>query len=94
MNSIKIVDDNALMVQLTVSQIKGIVKDVLQEVLLSQKNETETLTVEEVSELTGYKKSTLYRLTHERKIPFHKPAHGGRRIVLFFIVLILRQLKR
>ncbi len=80
MNSIKIVDDNALMVQLTVSQIKGIVKDVLQEVLLSQKNETETLTVEEVSELTGYKKSTLYRLTHERKIPFHKPAHGGRRI--------------
>lgn len=37
MNSIKIVDDNALMVQLTVSQIKGIVKDVLQEVLLSQK---------------------------------------------------------
>ena len=68
MNNIKIVDDNALMVQLTVSQIKGIVKDVLQEVLLSQKNETGTLTVEEVSELTGYKKSTLYRLTHERKI--------------------------
>ena len=80
MNNIKIDDDNALMVQLTVSQIKGIVKDVLQEVLLSQKNETGTLTVEEVSELTGYKKSTLYRLTHERKIPFHKPAHGGRRI--------------
>lgn len=37
-------------------------------------------TIEEVAELTGYKKTTIYKLTHERKIPFHKPAHGGRRI--------------
>lgn len=76
-----ILHDDALVVQLTVSQIKAIIRDVLQEspsYLMSEKSET--LTIEEVSELTGYKKATLYKLTHERKIPFHKPAHGGRRI--------------
>lgn len=76
-----ILHDDALVVQLTVSQIKAIIRDVLQEspsYLTSEKSET--LTIEEVSKLTGYKKATLYKLTHERKIPFHKPAHGGRRI--------------
>ena len=76
-----ILHDDALVVQLTVSQIKAIIRDVLQEspsYLMSEKSET--LTIEEVSVLTGYKKATLYKITHERKIPFHKPAHGGRRI--------------
>ena len=76
-----ILHDDALVVQLTVSQIKAIIRDVLQEspsYLTSEKSET--LTIEEVSVLTGYKKATLYKLPHERKIPFHKPAHGGRRI--------------
>lgn len=35
------------------------------------------LNTEECAELTGLKKSTLYRLTHERKIPFFKP-NGNR----------------
>jgi excisionase family DNA binding protein len=30
--------------------------------------------------MTGYKKATIYKLIYERKIPFHKPAHGGRRV--------------
>lgn len=78
-----ILHDDALVVQLTVSQIKAIIRDVLQESPLYLTSEkSETLTIEEVSELTGYKKATLYKLTHERKIPFHKPAHGGRRIFL------------
>ena len=76
-----ILHDDALVVQLTVSQIKAIIRDVLQESPLYLTSEkSETLTIEEVSELTRYKKATLYKLTHERKIPFHKPAHGGRRI--------------
>lgn len=76
-----ILHDDALVVQLTVSQIKAIIRDVLQESLSYLTSEkSETLTIEEVSELTGYKKATLYKLAHERKIPFHKPAHGGRRI--------------
>ena len=73
--------DDALVVQLTVGQIKAIIEDVLQKSSLYLKDEqSEILSIEEVSELTGYKKATLYKLTHERKIPFHKPAHGGRRI--------------
>ena len=76
-----ILHDDAMVVQLTVSQIKAIIRDVLQESPLYLTSEkSETLTIEEDSELTGYKKATLYKLTHERKIPFHKPAHGGRRI--------------
>lgn len=73
--------DDALVVQLTVGQIKAIIEDVLQKSSLYLKDEqSEILSIEEVSELTGYKKATLYKLTHERKIPFHKPAHGGQRI--------------
>lgn len=76
-----ILHDDAMVVQLTVGQIKAIIEDVLQKSSLYLKGEqSEILTIEEVSELTGYKKATLYKLTHERKIPFHKPAHGGRRI--------------
>ena len=69
-----------LMVQLTVEEMKTIVKEVLLDVMLSSTEKSGVLTIEEVAELTGYKKSTLYKLTHERKIPFHKPAPGGRRI--------------
>lgn len=84
MNDEKILHDDALVVQLTVGQIKAIIVDVLQEASLISKSEpTEILNIEEVSDLTGYKKATIYKLTHERKIPFHKPAHGGRRV--FFI---------
>lgn len=31
------------------------------------------LTLKEVSELTGLSKSTLYKITHQNKIPFYKP---------------------
>ncbi|MFR3329536.1 MAG: helix-turn-helix transcriptional regulator [Odoribacter splanchnicus] len=77
----KICSDD-LVVQLTIGQMRILIRDALQESSFLSKNEqkSEILTVEEVSELTGYKKATIYKLTHERKIPFHKPAHGGRRI--------------
>ena len=39
---------------------------------LSQK---ELLTIEEASDFLGFKKSYLYRLTSERKLPFYKPGH-------------------
>ena len=74
--------NDMLVVHLTVSQIKAIIESALKEAALSlSKNvQTEMLTIKEVSELTGYKRATIYKLTCERKIPFHKPAHGGRRI--------------
>lgn len=77
----KICSDD-LVVQLTIGQMKILIRDVLQEssFLSKKEQQSEILTIEEVSGLTGYKKATIYKLTHERKIPFHKPAHGGRRI--------------
>lgn len=77
----KICSDD-LVVQLTIGQMKILIREVLQESSFLSKKEpqSEILTIEEVSKLTDYKKSTIYKLTHERKIPFHKPAHGGRRI--------------
>lgn len=74
--------NDALVMHLTVGQMKAIVESILKDAsLLFTKNvQTEILTIEEVSELTGYKRATIYKLTCERKIPFHKPAHGGRKI--------------
>ena len=39
---------------------------------LSQK---ELMTIEEAAAFLGFKKSYLYRLTSERKLPFYKPGH-------------------
>jgi len=73
--------DDVPLIQLTVGQMKNIIESVFQGMLsLKEDSKSHVLTIEEVSELTGYKKATIYKLTHERKIPFHKPAHGGRRI--------------
>ncbi|EEW2237415.1 DNA-binding protein [Escherichia coli] len=43
-------------------------------------SEKEFLTVEECAELIGAKKSYIYRLTHEKRLPYHKP--GGNRILI------------
>ena len=40
----------------------------------------ELLTIEECSQLSGLKKSYLYRLTHQRQIPHCKP--GGNRVFI------------
>lgn len=81
MKDSRILHDDVLVVHLTVSQIRAIIEDVFQDMSSFLRNDSsEVLNIEEVSELSGYKKATIYKLTHERKIPFHKPAHGGRRI--------------
>lgn len=36
--------------------------------------------VKAVARLTGYSEATIYKYTSERKIPFHKPEHGGRKL--------------
>lgn len=38
------------------------------------------LTVSDVARLTGYSIATIYKFTSERKIPFYKPEHGGRKL--------------
>ena len=81
MNDNHVIHNEALVIHLTVGQIKTIIESVIQEAsLLSRNVQSEILSIEEVSEITGYKKATIYKLIHERKIPFHKPAHGGRKV--------------
>ncbi|WP_337772648.1 helix-turn-helix domain-containing protein [Alistipes sp.] len=41
----------------------------------------EIMGIDDVIKLTGYSKASLYKFTHQRLIPFHRPAHGGRRLV-------------
>lgn len=45
------------------------------------KPQSDTLSIDDLVDLTGYKKNTIYRLVHERKIPYRKPMHGGRKLV-------------
>lgn len=81
MNDNHVIHNEALVIHLTVGQIKTIIESVIQEAsLLSRNVQSEILSIEEVSEITGYKKATIYKLIHERKIPFYKPAHGGRKV--------------
>jgi len=40
-----------------------------------------TISIDEVSQLTGYSKKYIYQLVHRNAIPFHKPAHGGRKLI-------------
>lgn len=74
--------DDALLIHLTVNQMKEVIESVFQQSSILSDNQPELIGVEEVIKLTGYKKTSIHKLVHERKIPFHKPAHGGRR--LFF----------
>jgi excisionase family DNA binding protein len=80
MNLKEKINDDALVVHLTVNQIKRVIESVFQQTSSLSSNQPEIVDIEEVLKLTGYKKATIYKLIHERKIPFHKPAHGGRRI--------------
>ena len=38
------------------------------------------LGVTEFCAITGYSRSTVYNLIKENKVPFHRAAHGGRKI--------------
>ena len=83
------INDDALIVQLTVNQIRGVMEGVLKQLSFPSNNYPETIDIEDVAKMTGYKKATIYKLIHERKIPFYKPDHGGRRV--FFKAVEIEQ---
>ncbi len=76
----KIIHDDALLVHLTVTQMKEVLESVFQQSSSSSSSLPEIIGIEEVSRLTGYKKSTIYKLIHERKIPCIKPPHGANKV--------------
>ena len=51
--------------------VQNLLADLTQSAPIAEK---EVLTVDECAELTSMKKSTLYKLTHQRRIPFFKPS--------------------
>lgn len=77
----KITDDTPI-AMLTVGQLKEIlsIDKIMGHLAPIRAPDKEVLTVADVAQLVGYKTSTVYRLTSERKIPFHKPEHGGRKL--------------
>lgn len=49
----------------------------------SNVKETVQMDINETCLMTGYKKSTIYQLVSDNKIPYHKPEHGGRKLIFF-----------
>ena len=70
-------------VQLTIEDLKKIVKEAINEDRSEKTSNTlkEVFGLDEFCEMTGYSRQTAYKLVHERKVPFYKPEHGGRKIL-------------
>jgi len=62
-------------VMLSVGQFQDLISAAIGKVE-SNKPEKMILCIDEVCELTGYAKATIYRATSRREIPFFKPASG------------------
>lgn len=77
----KFTDDTPI-AMLTVGQLKEIlgIDRILGNLTANQAPAEQVMTIEEVVRLTGYSKATIYKFTSERKIPFHKPEHKGRKL--------------
>ena len=77
----KFTDDTPI-AMLTVGQLKEIldIGRILGNLIANQAPTEQVMTIEEVVRLTGYSKATIYKFTSDRKIPFRKPEHGGRRL--------------
>lgn len=58
-------------------------KELLHEVVNMQIDEKSVIGIDEVCKLTGYAKNTIYQYVHKQTIPFHKPEHGGRKLIFF-----------
>ncbi|MBW6479467.1 MAG: helix-turn-helix domain-containing protein [Bacteroidales bacterium] len=63
-----------------VDEVSGLRKMML-DFKKSSVKETVQMGINETCQMTGYKKSTLYQLVSDNKIPYHKPEHGGRKLI-------------
>ena len=70
------INDDTPFAALTVGQVRNMLSDITQ----WHTPISDIMRVNEVAELTGYSKATIYKLIHRKQIPFHKPAHGGRKV--------------
>jgi len=65
----------------TLTEEVRVLKRMLTEFTTTPVNHSETITIDEVCSLTGYKRNTIYQLVHRGHIPYHKPKHGGRKLI-------------
>ena len=72
-----------MVVQLTTDELKKIISEVIKAERPDNTSNTlkEVFGLDEFCEMPGYPKQTAYKLVHERKVPFYKPEHGGRKIL-------------
>ena len=78
-----IISPDSPIAMMTVGQLKETITECLLAAgkLPNAEPVPELMDTSEVAKLTGYSKQTIYQLTSTRQIPFHRPAHGGRKIV-------------
>lgn len=72
-------NEDVMLVQTRLSELRTMFEDVIRQSSLTQPSLPEMIDIDEVCRITGYKKSTIYKLKHERKISCYEPQHGGRR---------------
>ena len=70
------INDDTPFAALTVGQVRNMLSDITQLHTPIVSPISDIMRVNEVAELTGYSKATI----HRKQIPFHKPAHGGRKV--------------
>lgn len=80
---IHVISPDSPIAMMTVGQLKETITECLLAAgkLPNAEPVPELMDTVEVAKLTGYSKQTIYQLTSTRQIPFHRPAHGGRKIV-------------
>ena len=78
-----IISPDSPIAMMTVGQLKETITECLLAAgkLPNAEPVPELMDTAEVAKLTGYSKQTIYQLTSTRQIPFHRPAHGGRKLV-------------
>ena len=80
---IHVISPDSPIAMMTVGQLKETITECLLAAgkLPNAEPVPELMDTADVAKLTGYSKQTIYQLTSTRQIPFHRPAHGGRKIV-------------
>lgn len=77
-----LITDDTLIATLTVGQLKEVLAlwCTMENPTSVQPSDKEVMNLEKLVRLMGCSKSTIYKLVHQGKIPFYKPAHGGRKL--------------
>ncbi len=78
-----LITDDILIATLTVGQLKELwtlFLCIMENPTSVQPSDKEVMNLEKLVRLMGCSKSTIYKLVHQGKIPFYKPAHGGRKL--------------